>query len=140
MIQNFQELTYKYNMQKVKGSHLRMSAFSVVNMDIGQGIVQRGEVRTGMMIAGTDTTIVDTIMDLPEEDHMTGPHQEGIMTPIWIDALPLAEIIIVVMVIITEVAALQGPLQDILELMKVTQHLVMGMELAGIKCLEFLGG
>ena len=70
-------------------------------------------VRTGMMIAGTDTTIVDMIMDLPEEDHMTGPHQEGIMTPIWIDALPLAEIIIVVMVIITEVAALQGPLQGI---------------------------
>ena len=66
-----------------------------------------------MMIAGTDTTIVDTIMDLPEEDHMTGPHQEGIMTPIWIDALPLAEIIIVVMVIITEVAVLQGHLQGI---------------------------
>lgn len=136
MIQNFQELTYKCNMQKVKGSHLRMSAFSVVNMDIGREIVQRGE---GMMIVGTDTTIVDMIMGLPEEDLMIVPHHD-IMTPIWIDALPPVEIIMVVTIIIIEAAALKGPLQDILELMKVTQHLAMGMELAGIKCLEFLSG
>lgn len=58
----------------------------------------------------TDMTIVDLTMGRPEEDHMTVHHLGVTMTPTWIDALLLVEIIMVTAIII-EAAALEGPLQ-----------------------------
>ena len=63
-----------------------------------------------MTTVATDMTIVDLTMGRPEEDHMTFHHLGVTMTPTWIDALLLVEIIMVIAIII-EAAALEGPLQ-----------------------------
>lgn len=60
-----------------------------------------------MTTAETDMTTVDMTMDLPDGVHMSDPHLGAIMTPIWTDALHLAETTMGMVVILTEVGVLE---------------------------------
>ena len=59
----------------------------------------------GMMT--TAVTIADLTMDLQDGVRMTAPHLEVFMTPIWIDALLLAETIMAMVAIHTEAEVLE---------------------------------
>ena len=55
----------------------------------------------------TVETIVDTTTDLQDGVHMSDPHLEVFMTPIWTDALLLAETIMPMVAIHTEAEVLE---------------------------------